>query len=242
MDGDDYLELYRHNLAHRELARGPRGWLDAWFRRRLDLKARAAGQADRHGLVLGRVLALTGLAARSSLTVVEIGAGDGLALSHRRTGLACIAIDNGSAFAEIFARRGIPFHVRDVTREALPLADGSADLVMMNHVIEHLDDPAFALGECRRVLRGDGVLYLRTPDIARVGFAFYDDPTHVTPYTPAGLEATLRRFGFAPMFLQHSDSRRTNLDLLTDGRWRRWLLGPRFGGGEIEASFRPASA
>jgi SAM-dependent methyltransferase len=240
VDGDKYLEHYKRTLAQRAPAPGLRGQLDTWFRRRLDAKARAAGQDDRHGLLLGRVLALAGLAERAALTVVELGVGDGIMLSHRRRGLTCVAIDNGAAFADDFARRGIAFHVRDVTRDALPLADASVDLVMMNHVIEHLLEPSFTLAECRRVLRADGTLYLRLPDIERVGAAFYDDPTHVKPYTAATLVAGLRLAGFAPSFLHYGDSRRTNLDLLTDGRWRRWLLGPRFGGGEIEAGFRPA--
>jgi SAM-dependent methyltransferase len=238
MDGDRYLELYRRNLAHRAAAGGVRGRLEAWFRDRLDAKARTAGQDDRHGLALGRVLALCGLAAPGPLTVLEIGAGDGLWLNHKRPGLRCIAIDNGNAFADEFGRRGIAFHARDVTQEPLPLESAAVDLAMMNHVIEHLPDPALVLAECHRVLRPGGALYLRTPDIARVGFAFYDDPTHVKPYTPTALEATVRRFGFTPIFRHLTDTRRTSLDLLTDGRWRRWLLGPRFGGGEIEAGFR----
>jgi len=240
MDGDRYLDLYRRNLAHRAATGGLRGRLEGWFRDRLDAKARAEGQDDRHGLALGRVLALCGLAAPGALTVLEIGAGDGLWLDHKRPGLNCIAIDNGNAFAGEFGRRGIAFHARDVTREPLPLDTGIADLVMMNHVIEHLADPSLVLGECQRVLKPGGALYLRTPDICRVGFAFYDDPTHVKPYTPVALEATVRRFGFAPLFRHLTDTRRTNLDLLTDGRWRPWLLGPRFGGGEIEAGFRRA--
>jgi SAM-dependent methyltransferase len=240
VDADKYLEHYKRTLAQREPAPGLRGRLDAWFRRRLDARARAAGQDNRHGLLLGRVLRLTGLAHRATLTVAELGAGDGIMLSHRRRGLTCVAIDNGALFAETFAQRGIAFHVCDVTQQRLPLADGSVDLLMMNHVVEHLRDPTFALAEGRRVLRADGALYLRLPDIERVGQAFYDDPTHVQPYTAATLVTALRRAGFALLFLHYSDSRRTNLDLLTGGRVQRWLLGPRFGGGEIEAAFHPA--
>lgn len=241
MDGDQYLEHYRRSLAHRSGTGGLRGRLETWFRDRLDARAQQVGQRDRHDLLLGRVLALTGLAERNTLTVVEIGCGDGHMLNHRRPGLRCVAIDNGALFAGDFAARGIAFHSRDVTREALPLDDDSVDLAMLNHVIEHLPDPSLVLTECHRVLRPGGCLYLRTPDIGRVGFAFYDDPTHVKPYTPASLDITLARFGFAPLFRHHTDTRRTHLDILSDGRYRRWLLGPRFGGGEIEAGFRVGS-
>lgn len=42
----------------------------------------------------------------------------------------------------------------------LPLADGSVDLVCCFDVLEHLSDPAAALGEWRRVLRPDGRVWI----------------------------------------------------------------------------------
>lgn len=54
-----------------------------------------------------------------------------------------------------------------VTDTALPFADGSFDVVISNHVIEHVgDDEAQArhLAEMRRVLRPDGIGYLAVPN------------------------------------------------------------------------------
>ncbi len=47
---------------------------------------------------------------------------------------------------------------------ALPFADASFDLVVSNHVIEHLDDAAVHLQELARVLRPGGLVYLATPN------------------------------------------------------------------------------
>jgi len=45
---------------------------------------------------------------------------------------------------------------------AFPLADGECDLVVSDFVLEHVQDPAFFLSECRRVLKPGGRIALRT--------------------------------------------------------------------------------
>jgi len=42
----------------------------------------------------------------------------------------------------------------------LPLADGSVDVAVLNHIYEHVVDPEAVLAELHRVLAADGVLYL----------------------------------------------------------------------------------
>ncbi len=46
--------------------------------------------------------------------------------------------------------------------EAIPLADGSVDLVFMSMCFHHFTDPKAAVRECRRVLREGGPAVLRT--------------------------------------------------------------------------------
>jgi SAM-dependent methyltransferase len=45
-----------------------------------------------------------------------------------------------------------------------PLADGNADLIVCDNVLEHLADPALFFSEARRVLVSGGCLCLRTPN------------------------------------------------------------------------------
>ena len=47
--------------------------------------------------------------------------------------------------------------------EALPFADASFDLVILDNVLEHVQDRGRSLDEIRRVLRPGGILYLVTP-------------------------------------------------------------------------------
>ncbi len=59
------------------------------------------------------------------------------------------------------------FHFGIVEDTTLPFADGFFDVVVSNHVIEHVGPPPKQLGHLRevaRVLKDDGVAYLATPN------------------------------------------------------------------------------
>jgi len=45
--------------------------------------------------------------------------------------------------------------------ESIPLPDDSVDLIFMSMVFHHFDNPTLATGECRRVLRSGGTVFLR---------------------------------------------------------------------------------
>lgn len=53
--------------------------------------------------------------------------------------------------------------IRKVDIQAMPFADGSFDLVMANHVLEHVDDDMEAISEISRVLAKGGRAILQTP-------------------------------------------------------------------------------
>ncbi len=52
---------------------------------------------------------------------------------------------------------------------ALPLADGSLDLVTCNMVVEHLDEPERAIAEITRVLAPGGGVVINTPNLWNYG-------------------------------------------------------------------------
>jgi SAM-dependent methyltransferase len=69
----------------------------------------------------------------------------------------------GNAFAGSVPGYGnCRFQVCDLTK-GLPFDDASFDVVNMGDVLEHMDDPAAALREIRRVMRADAALILSTP-------------------------------------------------------------------------------
>jgi len=65
----------------------------------------------------------------------------------------------------------------------LPFDDDSVDLVVANHIVEHLDIPAFIpfMNECRRVLKPGCQMHIETP--SPLCEWFHQDPTHRRGYT-----------------------------------------------------------
>lgn len=72
----------------------------------------------------------------------------------------------------------------------------------MNAVIEHIKDPSSILKEIKRVLKNEGLLFIRTPNWQLDFKNFYNDPTHVKPYSPDTIKNTLKLAGFEVLFLE----------------------------------------
>jgi SAM-dependent methyltransferase len=67
----------------------------------------------------------------------------------------------------------------------LPFPDGSTDVIVLNHIYEHVVDPDAVLAETRRVLRPDGVAYLGLGNRLWVLEPHYRLP--MLSYLPGGL-------------------------------------------------------
>jgi SAM-dependent methyltransferase len=75
--------------------------------------------------------------------------------------------------------------------EALPVEDGSYDVVLCSQVLEHVDDPAQAVRELGRVLRSGGRLLLTTHGV----YYYHPLPGDYWRWTHAGLEKVLHDNG-----------------------------------------------
>jgi SAM-dependent methyltransferase len=100
------------------------------------------------------------------LSLLEVGTGSG-AIAHyfaQRSGLDC----DVDAVDVVDQRTVIDGYRFEVIRDtALPYLDGRFDVVISNHVIEHVGDKLAQLAhlrEIRRVLRDSGVAYLAVPN------------------------------------------------------------------------------
>ena len=80
--------------------------------------------------------------------------------------------------------------------DSIPCPEASMDIAICLALIEHLYDPSIFLNECKRILKPGGFLWLSTPDIQACGTSFWNDPTHVHPYTRTSLSTLLRQQGF----------------------------------------------
>ncbi len=75
--------------------------------------------------------------------------------------------------------------------EALPVEDGTFDLVLCNQVLEHCDDPAQAVRELRRAVASGGRVLASTHGVQ----VYHPSPNDLWRWTHAGLERLFRENG-----------------------------------------------
>lgn len=140
---------------------------------------------------------------RAGGRLLDVGANVGTFVRHAAERFDAVGIDpNPGAVA--WGREHIGGHVEvgSIQQEVAGFV-GRFDVLTMFDVIEHLDDPAAALQQCRRYLRSGGMLFITTPDIGSVsarllGRAWYyvDLEQHVSMFSGATLSALLRSHDF----------------------------------------------
>ena len=134
--------------------------------------------ARRHGPSHGRVL--------------EVGCGMGHLLTWLVDSYQVYGADiNTWALAE--SRRNVPqgSFVLLSAEELGAFQDGSFQIVIAKHVVEHLPNPERAISEMSRVLAPGGLLLLATPNLAspmravkKERWIGYQDPTHINMRPP----------------------------------------------------------
>lgn len=169
---------------------------------------------------------------RRSPSVLDVGCGRGYLLKRlRRQGWKCAGIDiPGSPVPK--KQNGMDCRTGDAS--SLPWSSGSFDLVVLNHVLEHVVDPWRACREAARVLRAGGILYLGVPNYASwqsrlFGAAWFplEIPRHLFHFGPTTLLQVVSSvdlmpiaiatrsliqgtFGFIQSALNRIDARRRN--------------------------------
>ena len=98
--------------------------------------------------------------------------------------------------SEIDGSAGIDFET-----DKLSFENESFEIVIFNAVIEHLYNPNLVLSEIYRVLKKGGILITTAPNYHYNYKYFYDDPTHVHPYTPESLIKVLEMNNFTKNFV-----------------------------------------
>ena len=163
----------------------------------------------------------------SNSLVVDIGCGRGELVQNIaawRPDLKIIGVD----WTEAHPVSGIEFIRGDAM--SLPFEDEVADMVICKHLIEHLPTPEKLFSEFRRILRPTGLLYLECPDVRGcypfIFPKFYDDPTHIRPYTIQALSRLNDLNGFVTL----KKGRKRNLLVLIGGLFYSpfaWWFGDR---------------
>lgn len=98
-----------------------------------------------------------------------------------------------------FAQKSAPdldIHLADVSRERLPFADESYDIVYSKSFIEHMDNPEQYFEQAYRVLVPEGQCLTLVPDWESCYKIYFDDHTHKTPFTRVSLQLIYEMAGF----------------------------------------------
>lgn len=197
-----------------------------WFgRHNLDLTGLYAGDyasttyGDRMGAVFDRIVGLppensdnTGrrnrlvefardwLGTSTEITLLDVGSGLGVfPYAMRLAGWSCTALDPDPLACEhIAAKAGIAAIAADFL-EVDPLALGSFDVVTLNKVIEHVEEPCEMLRKASLATSSRGFVYVEVPDGEMASAEgpdreeFFIEHHHV--FSAASLIATVERSG-----------------------------------------------
>lgn len=120
-------------------------------------------------------------------------------------------LDNGCGRGEFlcaFKELGIDAYGTDISKyfkkvkilnfeeDRLPYEDEYFDVVFSKSVLEHITNYEHYMSEMKRVLKKGGRLILLVPDWETQYKIFYQDPTHVHPYTVCSIERLLKMMEF----------------------------------------------
>jgi SAM-dependent methyltransferase len=130
--------------------------------------------------------------------LLDIGAGQGgFVLAARRVGVRAVGVDLEPCAAPIWRRRNIPAVLGRAPE--FPFADNSFDVVRLKEIIEHLDDPLTVVRAVAPLLVPGGLLIAHVPSVYSQFFPvgnFWDDYTHVRPFSRTGLRRLFIDAGF----------------------------------------------
>ncbi|MFL6664926.1 MAG: class I SAM-dependent methyltransferase [Rhizobacter sp.] len=141
---------------------------------------------------------------------VGLGAADDLLSLRRAGGRVPVELYGVECYAPRIASaraRGIEVFAIDVERQPIPLPDASLDVLMANHVIEHLKELFFFFSEVSRVLRPGGLCIIGCPNLGgwhnRLALLFGEEPpcmrvlgSHVRGITIPGFRRFIAHGGF----------------------------------------------
>ncbi|MBA4349524.1 MAG: hypothetical protein C0415_06010 [Thermodesulfovibrio sp.] len=131
----------------------------------------------------------------SSKTLLDIGSGKGNHLvGFSRNGFIVKGLDKRNECIEIL--KDVDIRACDLEKEAFPFESNYFDYVFSKSVLEHVYNTDNVVRETYRVLKPGAFTVQLTPDWATDYKYFWDEPTHVKPFTKKGLVRAFMLQGF----------------------------------------------
>lgn len=128
--------------------------------------------------------------------VLEIGSGRGeFANEFSNLGINLYAVDMNENSKKCL-KESIIFQKCNLENDKLPFEDNFFDVIYSKSVLEHLRNSESFFLESKRVLKKNGLLITYTPDWESQFKNFYDDTTHIKPYTLVSIKQAYLNYGY----------------------------------------------
>ncbi len=152
-----------------------------WFRARLEIL---------------RTVIPPGAPASRLRRVVDLGCGTGTVLGALRDLGETIGVEIDDTLRAVAVGRGLDVRAGALP-DRVPVEPGTADVVLLLDVLEHLEDPVAALGTARKLLAPDGMLVITVPAYQWLWSAHDVTLRHKRRYTRDALTRLASDAGFA---------------------------------------------
>jgi 2-polyprenyl-3-methyl-5-hydroxy-6-metoxy-1,4-benzoquinol methylase len=135
--------------------------------------------------------------------LLDVGCGNGYLLSKFKDLGWDVQGQDIDPQVKAFAAENYNLIVHLGSLENINFADNTFDAILMNHVVEHIQDPISLLSECYRILKPEGILVATTPNILSTSHQFFgqywrglEPPRHLHLFSDLTLKKIAHKAGF----------------------------------------------
>ncbi|MGV8150738.1 MAG: class I SAM-dependent methyltransferase [Candidatus Woesearchaeota archaeon] len=133
---------------------------------------------------------LRGTLVRSGTKILDVGCGSGAFLyKMKKLGMKTYGVEPSLEGCKTAKKMGLDVRVGSVEDQNFP--SNYFDVITLNHVYEHVNDPRKTLRELKRILKKGGILIMAFPNTSSLQFktfgkywASIDSPRHLHIYSP----------------------------------------------------------
>jgi SAM-dependent methyltransferase len=151
--------------------------------------------------------------------LLDVGSGAGEFLYHaERLGFESYGVEISEEMVKYSVKT---FGLKNVINSDLlsnSFPEGFFDIVLFNHVLEHLYNPLENLIEAKRLLKKEGILVIQIPNLDSYQFKFFGKkwfqlsvPQHLYHFTPETIRLALEKVGFDLFKVLHYSIRNSSL-------------------------------